>query len=288
MKRHIISLILILVTVPGFCQRNIDTLKVSDIFTTHIIFNTDVIYADLSNSQVTAAKILEQSRNIMALKARSAFDTPFSVSALESNGTMHTFIVKYEKSPAALIYDRRPADIIEIEESQDSTSVRSKTKKKTVKKKTDKGAGMFRKNDAPLLKDVTKAKQMIWHISQTQYDIDISCINIITYSDITFMVFELRNKSGVSYECNDATFVIESKKRSKKTVVYDQNLFHKSRYGTLSCAPKETSRIGYSLDKLSLSKDQVLKVYFYEKGGQRELVLTINSDDINKAKTNIR
>ncbi len=288
MKRHIISLILILVTVPGFCQRNIDTLKVSDIFTTHIIFNTDVIYADLSNSQVTAAKILEQSRNIMALKARSAFDTPFSVSALESNGTMHTFIVKYEKSPASLIYDRRPADIIEIEESQDSTSVRSKAKKKTIKKKTDKGAGMFRKNDAPLLKDVTKAKQMIWHISQTQYDIDISCINIITYSDITFMVFELRNKSGVSYECNDATFVIESKKRSKKTVVYDQNLFHKSRYGTLSCAPKETSRIGYSLDKLSLSKDQVLKVYFYEKGGQRELVLTINSDDINKAKTNIR
>ena len=32
-------------------------------------------------------------------------------------------------------------------------------------------------------------------------------------------------------------------------------------------------------------KDQVLWVYFYETGGQRELVLTIDAKDINKAKT---
>ena len=33
------------------------------------------------------------------------------------------------------------------------------------------------------------------------------------------------------------------------------------------------------------AKDQVLRVYFYETGGQRELVLTIDARDINKAKT---
>ena len=41
------------------------------------------------------------------------------------------------------------------------------------------------------------------------------------------------------------------------------------------------------MDKISLSKDQVLKVYFYEQGGQRELMLTINYDDINKAKSGL-
>ena len=84
-----------------------DTLRVSDIFTTHIIFNTDLIYADLSNSQACAAKILEQSKNMMALKARSPFTTPLSVSALESNGAMHTYIVIFEEHPETLVYDMR-------------------------------------------------------------------------------------------------------------------------------------------------------------------------------------
>ena len=61
----------------------------------------------------------------------------------------------------------------------------------------------------------------------------------------------------------------------------------KSRYGTLSCASKTSTRIGYSLDKGPFSKDQVLRVFFYEQGGQRELVLTIDAADINRAKTSL-
>ena len=33
------------------------------------------------------------------------------------------------------------------------------------------------------------------------------------------------------------------------------------------------------------SKDQVLRVYFYENGGQRNLVMTVSPNDINKAKS---
>lgn len=250
-----------------------DTLYVSDRFTTHLIFNTDLIYADLSNSQAMAAKILDQSKNMMAMKARSPFTTPLSVSALESNGMMHTFIVLFNQNPGQLIYDQRPVEVEpEIKESKKGAG-------------KDAGAALYRKGDAPLLKDVVNAKQSLWHLSSKQYDIQVGCINILSYSDITYMVFNLTNKSGVSYECADATFVIESKKKSKKSVVYDKNLFPKSKWGTLSCAPGETTAIGYSLDKISLAKDQVLRVYFYESGGQRELVLTIDSKDINKAKT---
>ena len=41
--------------------------------------------------------------------------------------------------------------------------------------------------------------------------------------------------------------------------------------------------MAYSFKKMTLSKDQVLKIYFYENGGQRNLELTIDTDDINKA-----
>lgn len=265
---------LVLSCLAGKAQSRMDTLQVSSSYTTHIIFNTDLIYADLSNSTEMAAKILDQSKNIIALKAKRPFLCPMSISALESNGNMHTYILIYENEPGSLIYDMRdePArDIVQSAKKHPSGDT----------------PGMYRKADAPLLKDVVAAKQSLWHISTRQYDIEAICTNILSYSDITYMVFTLSNRSGVSYECTDATFVVESKKKSKKSVVYDRNLFPKSRYGTLSCAPGDKTSIGYSLDKISLAKDQVLRVYFYEHGGQRELVLTIDSKDINKAKTKL-
>jgi hypothetical protein len=42
-------------------------------------------------------------------------------------------------------------------------------------------------------------------------------------------------------------------------------------------------RYAYSFNKMTLADDQVLKVYLYEEGGQRNLVMTISAKDINKA-----
>ncbi len=36
---------------------------------------------------------------------------------------------------------------------------------------------------------------------------------------------------------------------------------------------------------MTLSKDQVLRIYLYEEGGQRNLVMTVIPSDINKAKS---
>lgn len=275
MKRIYILTAALLLLTPGMSasgKEPSDTLRVSELFTTHIIFQTDLIYADISNSSVMAAKILEQSRNMMALKARQPFGAPLSVSALESNGQMHTYIVTYDGHPAHLVYDMRPEE-------------RPAPQEPRGKKKGDAAAGLYRRGDAPLLKDVVAAPQSLWHLSTREYDITVTCTNILSYSDITYMVFTMENHSGVSYECTDATFVVESRKRTKKSVVYDRNIFPKSRSGSLSCAPGEKASIGYSLEKISLAKDQVLRVYFYETGGQRELVLTVNPADINKART---
>ena len=274
MKRILPFLFAALALAPAAAAQHADTLRVSDLFTTHVIFSTDLIYADLSNSTACAAKILEQSKNMMALKARSPFTAPLSVSALESNGAMHTYIVVFDQAPEALVYDMRREDRTAAPDADPGG--------KGAGKRT---AGLYRRGDAPLLQDVVAAPQALWHICARQYDLEVTCTNILSYSDMTYVVFRLRNRSGVSYECPDATFVVESRKSSKRGVVYDRNIFPKSRYGTVSCAPKGETRIGYSLDKVSLAKDQVLRVYFYEEGGQRELLLTIAAKDINRART---
>lgn len=263
----------LLVAAAAHAQDRPDTLRVSNLFTSHIVFSTDVIYADLSNTQTLAARIVDQSRNMMAVKARAPFDQPVSVSALESNGRIHTFIVLYEENPRTLVIDHRPPP------DQDGA--------RTGGRGADGKVTVFRNADAPQASEVRDAPQRLFHLSHKRNSIRVSCVNIVTYSDITYMVLELENGSGVSYECADASFVIEGRKKGRKAVVYEKNISPRSRSGSLSAGPGGKSRICYTMDKLSLAEDQVLNVFLYEEGGPREIVLTIGARDINRARNGI-
>ena len=77
-----------------------------------------MIYADLSNNQIVAAKIVEQNKNMLAVKARTTFNTTTSVSALESNGNMHTFVIVFDEHPSALVIDLRKNSYVSAELSR--------------------------------------------------------------------------------------------------------------------------------------------------------------------------
>lgn len=279
--------------IPARGAKN-DTLRISTAYTTHVIFATDVTYADLSNSRVVAAKIVEQNKNMVALKAREPFEGSSSVSALESNGTMHTFILVYDEHPADLVIDLRKT---EVPKQYRSAAARLVSDAKQARNPERQPAGgpsrsggnvsTWKTGSAPLLSEVAQQPQRLYHIGCREYDIQALVEDISSYSDITYMIISLRNRSGISYDISDATFVIESKKSGKRTVKYDRTVFPRSRYGKLTAGPGEYTRIAYSFDKMTLSKDQVMKVYLYENGGQRNLVMTIDTKDLNKARTNI-
>lgn len=246
-----------------------DTLRISTAYTTHVIFSTDVTYADLSNNRIVAAKIVEHNRNILAIKAKCPFDEYTSVSALEANGTMHTYIVRYEENPRELIIDERNSEA-STSKGEMRTNVTSN-----------------RRSDAPTLSQMSSSDQRIHHIGSRAYGIIALCENIVSYSDITYITLSIRNKSGVSYDIKDATFVLESKKRNKRSVVIEKTIFPEGRHGSLNCPVGEKAKMAYSFKKITLSKDQVLKIYLYEHGGQRNLEMTIDTNDINKAERSL-
>ena len=262
MKRLIILLISVLSA--GVCFAQTDTLKISSAYTTHLIFSSDIVYADLSSPVDVVAKIIEQNRNLLAVKARGPFENSTSISALESNGTMHTFIVGYDPYPEQLVIDMRANRAAEQESSH-------------------REVGRVSKEDAPELSEMTKARQKLFHIGARKYGITLLCEEIVSYSDITFVLLSVRNRSSVSYNVTDGTFVMESKKKGKRAVSFEKGIQPKNRHGSLSAAPGETVKIAYSFDKLTLASDQVLKVYLYEEGGQRNLDLTLSARDINNA-----
>ena len=269
MKRILTIFCLLLTYCYGYAQ--IDTLSISTAYTTHVIFSTDLTYADLSNNKIVAAKIIEQNKNMLAIKARAPFEEYTSVSALESNGKMYTFIVRFDPSPRELVIDTR------TDYSQETSRNRGGGSQVSLR----------RRGDAPSLSELAGKKQRLFHIGTKKYDIRILCEDIVSYSDIIYFVLSLENKSGVSYDINDATFVIESKKKGKRTVVFEKTIFPEGRQGNLSAAAGESGRIAYSFSKMTLSDDQVLRIYFYEESGQRNLAITINSKDINKAERSL-
>ena len=253
--------------------QKIDTLRLSTLYTTHVIFPTELIYADLSNSRIVAAKIIDQNKNMLAIKAREPFTTSASVSALESGGAMHTYVLVYDEHPEKLVIDER----LKGNEQEESYS----RGKNVIQRKEVLQSSATQ--SAPALQDVVRGKQRLFHIGDKAYDLTFLCKDVFVYRDNSYLVLSISNRSAVSYEAVDATFVIESRRKGKRTVQYEKNLQPKGRHGSVCCAPGSTSSIVYTFDKITLTKDQVLRVYLYETGGQRNLVMTFSPNDLNKA-----
>lgn len=325
MKRTLITSLLSL-CLALTANAQIDTVYISNLYTSHLVFTTDLTYADLSNTSVIVAKVVEQNKNMLAVKARGNFaPQTASLTTLESNGDIHTFILAYRAHPEKLIYDTRQQDTrglgtvaqpseekAKVETAKDPETKQPKKKgrkeggKKEEAKKEDvsepqpapqpkvinakpaakngTGVSNLRKEDAPSLEQVGSLPQTLFHIAARSGRIEFVCENIFSYSDITYVTLTLKNNSGVSYETGDATFVVESRNKSKRKVIYEQNIFPKNRFGTLTTASKSKSRITYTLDKMTLAPDQVLKIYLYEDSGRRNLILTLSPDDINLAR----
>ena len=282
-------------------EQKIDTIYISTLYTTHIVFATELTYADLSNTELVVGKIVEQNKNMLAIKARKVFAAQTaSVTALETNGSIHTYILAYREHPSKLIIDTRVQEQgpAYSEERLSSNTSSTEGKKHSLFSREEKEKGPvrpsksarggnvsnLRKSDAPLLRDVINYNRNVYHITNSSQKVTAAVESVFSYSDMTYVVVSIDNQSGVSYETGDAIFIVESKKTGKQSVRVEKNLFTRNRFGTLTAAPGRVSRAAYALDKITLGKGQVLKIYIYENQGQRTLALTLSEKDVNLSK----
>ena len=68
-----------------------DTLYISVSQTVHLRFSSELKYVNLGSKEILA-KIVDGSKDFVAVRAREPFDFCTSLSCLESNGTMHSFV----------------------------------------------------------------------------------------------------------------------------------------------------------------------------------------------------
>jgi len=250
----------LLISVMSFAQ--MDTLRLSSSFTTHVIFPSDLSYVDLSDTQLLAAMIVEQNKNVLAIKAKSPFKGATSVTAIESDRKIHTYIVVYEANPRELVIDYSNQIQAPVKPMQKAPSAKQSDAKKSIE-------------------EVYSMKQGIYHLHSELNDIEVSCDNILSYGDVTYISLSLKNGSSTDYQIAGATFCIEPKKKAERTAMQPKAVFARNRYGSLSASAGQSGHEVYSFDKMTLAKGQILRVYFYESDDQRNLILDLDYKDIN-------
>ena len=242
-----------------------DTLFISTSQVVHLRFASELKYVNLGSRDIVA-KIVDGSKDFVAVKAREPFGSVTSMSCLESNGSMHTFLVAYREHPSRLDIDTRStATSPEIPAPGEAESPFSFS--------------------SPLeIEELVSMKPELFHLGTRGYDIDILCENIFYKDDVLFLLISLKNGSAVSYSLSDPRFSVESKRRTKRGLQYEKAVFPRQAYGLGVTAPDATGKMVFTFDKVSLTRGQVFRIYFYERGGARNFVLTLGMNDVNKAK----
>lgn len=258
MRRFALALIMVFWCCESFAQH--DTLQVSVSGTTHMMFPEELVYVDIS-SKLIAAKIVDGNKKVLAIKAKEEFSGTTTVSALESNGSLHTYIVAYDPHPETFIYRFDALSLDETAEVQASME------------------SLVRPSDW------SGFKRRLFHIADREYGITVQCYDISTANDKTTLVLSLKNQSVLSYQASSPRFVIEGRKSTRKKPQIEKTIYPVSCTNSrISVSPGGEIIAAYSFDKLTLMKDQVLKVYFYENGGVRNYVITITIRDIWKSR----
>ena len=249
MKRMILIAACIAVGFSAAAQT--DTIRISNNVTTHIRFASEIKYVDLSN-RVLVAKIVDGSRDILALKAREPFDFSTTMSCLEASGEMHTFFVKYCESPSELVYDSRK-----------------------------------RKENSPARESILSRardwKKGLYHIGDKGYGVSVFCDNLFIKDDVLYVVLDFQNRSSTTFVLSEPRFSVESRKRTKRELVYEKQFFPRNVLVKDSVPPGTSEKMVFSFDKISVLKGQVFRAYMYESGGSRNYTLSFSSSDISKA-----
>ena len=239
-----------------------DTLFISTTQVVHIRFGSELKYVNLGNKAIVA-KIVDGSKDYVAVKAREPFDICTSMSCLESTGAMHTFIVAYREHPSRLEIDTRSAQSLPSFSPSNADGGPSAS---------------FN------FEEISNMKQELYHIGTRGYGIDILCENIFVKDDVLFLLISLKNGSAVSYELSAPRFAVESKRRTKRGPQYEKAVFPKQSYGLGVVQPEDVGKMIFTIDKIAVIRGQVFRVYFCEKGGAREMVLTLSTGDVNGAR----
>ncbi len=289
----VVAVVSLLVHSSWASAQQIRTVEVSQMSTVHLVFSSAVKYVDVPAREQISAKIVQESQNMVALNVLKPFDFTTTISVLEADGIMQTFRLKYVENPETMIVDTRVGagyatdsrvNTLGVWNGQPAGNQPETTAGRSQGTESSRGVlAEFMDNGAPALEQVMKLDQRLYHLGDQNAGIEVYCSNLFEYSDNTYVILTLVNATDGGYETGSAQFAIEWSKKNSENLTKDNTVWPVKTSGILSCPAGGISKMGYLLPKVILEKGQKLKIYIYERGGSRNLVLTLSEKDVNRA-----
>ncbi|MCP1298721.1 conjugative transposon protein TraN [Chryseobacterium sp. S0630] len=241
--------------------------------TTHLLFPSPIRYVDLGSENLIANKA-DDVANVLRIKSSVRdFDEETNFSVITEDGKFYNFDVFYSSYP-----DTLNIDLLKLQRNQEkeySTDVLFEELKGESSSLTE-----------LLIKTLYQLpKRTVKHIGSKSFGIQFLLKSLYVHEGKFYFIFQIKNKSNVSFDVDFVTFKITDKKNLKRTVVQDRVL---SPLRTYSPNPtvnyQSDGEFLYLMDQFTLLEDQIVEIELMEKDGGRHQKIQIENSDLISAK----
>lgn len=245
--------------------------------TTHLIFPSAIRYVDLGSSNLVASQA-EDATNVLRVKASvKGFETETNLSVICEDGSFYAFNVKYANEPEQLSIEMK--DFLRNSDASQSPSNRSDIYFSELG------------DQAPVLVQLIMKSifqnhdRYIRHIGAKQFGMRYSLDGIYTYNGLIYFQTMLRNSNNLPYAIDHVSFRVVDKETAKRQASQELELQPLRSYNDLTKVKGHTAvRTVYALEAFTVPDDKQLLITLHEYNGGRTMTLTVDNDDIVRAK----
>ena len=263
MKKLIIYLILVF-TCSILKAQEIKSYNLQVTFnqTVHILFPSSIKYVDLGSIDLIAEKV-ENSENVLKIKASVEDFTETNMTVICSDGTFYSFKVTYAKALTKLN--------ITIANEIYTTNF---------------GDVSTRQVEAIMQAIYKENRNNIKYLGSKLFSIQTLVKSIYVHEGLFFIHIYIKNTSNVGLDIDFINFKIIDKKLVKRTAMQEIYLDPLASYSEVKRVPAHSSvRVVYVFSKFTMADEKQFLIELYEKDGARNQTIRIENQDLENAKT---
>ena len=238
--------------------------------TSHLVFPFAVTSIDLGSGDIIAAKA-EGANNIVKVKAAKPGFEETNMTVLTSDGKLYSFIVNYEGNPKILTVDLGANAAAESDAGALPGSPKVQLSSTAI---TQSNLDSYSK--------AIVAQNHGGGSSETRNEMQLAVKGIYTRDDAFFFNVYVQNKSNIGYDIDFIKFYIQDKTKVKRTAEQEKQLtpFFVYNEGQKAVSGQTKLNKVFVFKKFTFPDDKNLIVEMFEKGGGRQLTLTLSNKDI--------
>lgn len=238
--------------------------------TSHLVFPFAVTSIDLGSADIIAAKA-DGANNIVKVKAAKPGFEETNMTVLTSDGKLYSFVVNYESNPKILTVDLGANAAAENGDVGMTGSPKVQLTNTTIPQS----------NLDAYSKDIV-AKNHGGGASETKNEVQLAVKGIYTRDDAFFFNVFVQNKSNISYDIDFIKFYIQDKTKVKRTAEQEKQLTPFFVYNDGQKAVPGQAKLNkvFVFKKFTFPDDKNLIVEMFEKGGGRQLTLTLSNKEV--------